>query len=284
MTLNRAEIRTKIREILREFYDTDTVATGGIDGSSATLPVNNVSRYKVNDVLLIESEMMKIESVDAGGNLTVTRGAFESTAAAHVATTTIKIIAEFTDRMLNQAIDFAIGDTFNTDGTGMWIETIDETLTTALTAATSGREYTIPSGLTFIARIQVENDDGTFIENRDWELIGTVIQFKKNFNDAGKTIRLIGQSYQALLTDDNTALTLGIEQAQFIIYDAAFYALQQRFAHRLKATEYSASVNDRAGQPIELVNMVNTIRRTVNDLRRREFKPRMAEYATRPRR
>lgn len=282
--MNRADIRIKIREILRDFYDIDNIGPGGIAIGVATLPVLNVSRYNIGDILIVADEHMQVSAIDtANDQLTVIRGVHLTTQADHVSTWEIKINPEFTNRALNQCIDFSIGDTFDRQA-GIWIETIDETLTTSTDAGVTGREYTIPGGLTDIARIQVEDDNGHYQENRDWELVGSKIQFKKDFSDAGKGIRLIGTSYQALLTDDATALTLGDEQAQFVIYDATWYAIQMRFGHRLKATEYSAAVNDRAGQPFDLINMANTLKRTVADLRLREFKPRMPYYMTRPRR
>jgi hypothetical protein len=273
--MKRDAVRVQIREILRDFYDTDTVATGGITSSATELPVNNYSRYDIGDVISVESEIMVVRGITVStGSLSVGRGYNLSTAAAHVATKAIIINPEYSDRSLNQCIDFGIGDTFDRQA-GIWIETIDETLTTS-----NAREYTIPTGLTYIARIQIQGSDGFFAENRDWQLIGTKIQFFKDL-DTGMTIRCIGTSYQPLLDDDSSDYTLGDEQMQFVIYDAAFYALQQRFSHRIKATEYSAAINDRAGQPLDIINMVNTLKRQVDQLRVREFKPRMFEFATR---
>ena len=271
--MTRDEVRLKIREILRDFYDTDTVATGGITIAAETMPVNNPSRYNVGDIITVESELMIVRSISTD-SIGVGREYGNSTAAAHVATKAILINPEYSDRSLNQCIDFAVGDTYDR-GAGIWFETIDETLTSS-----TAREYTIPTGMAYVARIQVEDSSGNFIENRDWQLIGTKIQFLKDLS-SGLTIRCIGTSFQALLDDDTSDFDLGDEQMQFVIYDASFYALQQRFAHRIKATEYSAAINDRAGQPLDIINMVNTIKRQVDLLRMREFKPRMFEFATR---
>lgn len=282
MSYNRSSVRTKIREILREFYDVDTVATGGINSSSETLPVSNLTRYNVEDILQIESELLRFRAVadseSTPTTITVTRGMFESTAAAHIAGVTIKIIPELSDRALNTAINSAIADTFDRHG-GIWIETIDETLT----SSQSTYEYTIPAGFTNIARIQIEDNEGVFQEIKNWELIGTKIQFQRTLPYDGTAIRLIGTSYQPLLSDDSTSFQLSDEQVEFIIWNAAWYAIQQRFAHRIKAIEYSAAVNERAGQPNEMISMVNTIRGTVDRIRIREFKGRMSEYAPAPR-
>jgi len=274
MALNRADIRTKIRETLRDFYDVDTVRTGGIDSSATTLPVDNPSRFNIGDKITVETEHMIVRDVNnEDSELTVTRAFQITTAAAHVAGVAIIIHPEFTDRALNQGVDAGIADTYP----DIWIEVVDETLTTAV-----AREYTIPSGFTLVKRIQIANADGFFIEDRNWELIGTKIKFNRDHLDLARTIRVIGQTYQALLTDDTTNLTLQDEQAEFIIHKSALSALEMRLGHRLKATEYSASVNDRAGQPLELIQMYNYLRRQVQVLKARELRPQMSTFAMRP--
>lgn len=283
MSYTRAQVRTKVREILRDFYDVDAVGSGGINASSETLPVTNISRFNVEDLLQIENEILRFRSIlDETANpptITVTRAYIESTAATHVAAVTIKIIPEFTDRAINTAMASAIADTF--DGhAGLWIETISESLISSDTQ----REYTIPSGFTNIARIQIMDDEGFYQEIRNWELIGTKIQFQRQLPFDGATIRCIGTSFQAFITDDTTTFTLADEQMEFIIWDTVWFVIQQRFAHRIKAIEYSAAVNERAGQPNEMVTMVANIRRTVDMIKRREFKNRMAEFPPGPRR
>lgn len=278
-----ATVRTKVREVLREFYDVDTVGSGGIDSSSETLPVNNFSRYNVEDIIQIGDEILKMravaDSTTSPATLTVTRAFLGSTAAAHLAAVAIKILPEFTDRALNSAINSAIADTFDRHG-GIWIETIDETLV----SDQSVQEYDIPAGFTNIARIQIKDDDGIFQEIRNWELIGTHIQFQRALPYDSAVIRLIGTSYETLKTMDSDAFTLSDEQVEFVIWDAVWFAIQQRFAARIKATEYSAAVNERAGQPNEMISMVRAIRETVERIRLREFKGRMSEFSPGPRR
>ncbi len=279
MTLNRAQLRTKIRELIRDFYDTDTVATGGISSSSEELPVTNVARYNAGDLIVIESEHMIVRSIDSSVSpaiVSVTRGAQLSTPAAHLAAVAILIRPEFTDRALNQAIDSAIKDSYP----GIWLEVVDETLSTSTTA----REYTIPNGFTFVRRIQVANAEGYFFENKDWDLIGTKIQFGNSFGAGGLPIRVIGQTYQSLLVDDSTNLTLSDEQADFIIYKGALLTLEMRLGPRLKATEYSASVNDRAGQPLELLQMFRYLVNETERIKLRETKTQMGGYTMKMRR
>lgn len=277
MSLNRAQLRVKIREIIRDFYDVDTVGTGGINSSSETLPVNNPSRYNVSDILVIESEHLIVRAIDStNSQLTVTRGIQLTTAAAHSAAVAIVIRPEFTDRAINQSIDSAIADTYP----DIWIEVVDETLSTSTTA----REYTLPAGFTFIHRVQIADSNGYYFENKDWDLIGTKIQFGRPFSDSGMTIRLIGQTYQSFLTSDSTNLDISDEQAEFIIYKGALLTLEMRLGPRMKAIEYSASVNDRAGQPLELLQMFRFLVNETERIKARERKPQMFRYAMRMRR
>ena len=91
MALTRANLRLAIREALKSFYDVDTVGSGGIDISSVLLPVTNVNLYKIGDTLQIESELMKIQSIDENNEqLTVARAFNLSSASAHAALTEIK--------------------------------------------------------------------------------------------------------------------------------------------------------------------------------------------------
>lgn len=269
--MNRSDLRKDLRRVLRDFYDLDTVRTGGITSSAITLPVNNPNRYNVGDLLVVESEEMTVTAIDqANLNLTVVRAKNLSTAAAHVAGVAIKINPEWGDNALNQGINYAIDDMYP----GVWIEVIDETLVTS-----SAREYTIPAGFAFFSRVQIEDANGNFHDVSYWEPVGTVIQFFKDFPETGKTIRLIGVGYQGRLSDDTTALDLADEQSSALVYLAANFCIQQRFAHRLKSTEYSAAVNDRAGQPFDLINMSNTLKKQAQDMKARETRPLPSGYA-----
>ena len=274
MSRNRAQVRTRIREELKEFFLLDTVGSGGIDASSTTLPVTTASRYKVGDVLQIESEQMEVIAVDVeNGQVTVVRGFKETTAASHSAAVSIKILDEVSDRMLNQAIDVAIADTFvnRADGdAGIWYEVTDTTLTTD----TDEREYTIPSGITFVSMIEVEDDNGNFQIVTRYRIVGTKIVFTADFGSAGDTIRVTGMGYQDQLTDDSTNFTLSDETVdRFIVPHAALGILEMRLGPRLKATEYAASVNDRAGQPNEMVFAMQHLRRRVMQAKTNESRP-----------
>lgn len=286
MAINRADLRLAIREILKEFFDNDTIAVGGITSSATTLPVTTIARYKIGDVLQVESELMKVEGLDSTvtpATLTVQRGFRGSTAAAHIAAVAIRITPEVTDRMLNYAINTAIADTYSNPDRGdmgIWYEVVDTTLTTS----SSTREYTLPSGLAtthFI--VEIRDGSGNYQITRDYRVSGTKLVFGGDLI-AGYTIRISGMAYQAQLSDDTTTLTLSDEQSEFIKYSGALAILEMRLGPRIKATEYSAAVNDRAGQPNDMVLVIGHFRNKQDLIKRRESKPMKSHYSARPKR
>lgn len=285
MAINRADLRLAVREILREFYDLDTIATGGISSSAVTLPVTTVTRYKIGDVLQIGSEFMKVEAIDQDNSqLTVQRAFRGSTAAAHLAAVQIYIVPEVTDRMLNYAINFGIANTFanrELGDMGIWFDVVDTSLTTLITT----REYTIPTGFAtthFI--IEVQDGNGNYLPNNAWHISGTKIVFHADFPVAGYIIRITGMGYQPQLSDDTTNFTLADEQVEVVKIDAALHILEMRLGPRIKATEYSASVNDRAGQPNDMVVVLGHLKNRFASIRARESKPMKSTYLERPRR
>lgn len=278
MALTRANLRLAIREALKSFYDVDTVGSGGIDISSVLLPVTNVNLYKIGDTLQIESELMKVQSIDENNEqLTVARAFNLSSASAHAALTEIKIIPELTDRMIDYAINSGISETYPT----IWFNVLD----TSLTTNTTTRQYAIPANFgntNFI--IEVEDENGNFQLNRDWFVSGQYIVFMKDFSENGLTIRIQGMGYQTFLSDDSTTLNLADEQAEFIKAAAIYELMEMRLGPRLKATEYAASVNDRAGQPNEMITMIQHYRNKMQRLKEREGRPLKSGFLSRPRR
>ncbi len=273
MPYARPELRLKIRELIQDFYEQDTVGTGGINASATSLPVVNQNRFNIGDKLQIGSEQMIVRALNDDGTLEVTRAFRLSTAAGHTAGTAIMIQPEFSDRAMDQAINTAIADTYP----DIWLEIVNEDLVTS-----AENEYTIPSGVTFVRRIQIADANGRFAQDsRDWQMIGTKIQFTRDFCDYGRTIRVIGQWYQEALTDDVTTLELNNEQAEFIIYRGALALLEYRLGPRLKSTVYSAAVNDRAGQPLEMLQMYGYLKNEVARIRQREYKTPIISYAHR---
>lgn len=280
MSRNREEVRTLVRDYLQEFYDKDILAVA-VDADDTPLTVTDISKFKIGDTIQIDTELMVILAVDTESTqISVARGAKESTAAAHSESATIKIIPEVTDRMVNDAIARAVGDTYGdheTGSAGIWINALN----TDLETDTEEREYTIPSGISFISTVEIEDSNGNFQITHRWRKVSNKLVFTADFSESGRTIRLDGMYYQTILTDDTTNFTLSDETVDsFIVKCAALNVIETRLAHRIKASEYAAAVNERAGQPSEMMQAIGFLRRTVQDIKRRESKPMKSGYAT----
>ena len=63
---------------------TDAVGSGGIDDSAVTLPCLDSSKYSVNSIIYVASEIMLVTAMPTATTLTVTRGYKSSTPAAHL--------------------------------------------------------------------------------------------------------------------------------------------------------------------------------------------------------
>lgn len=64
-------------------YLVTTTLSSGITSSATTLVLTSTTGLSASDIITVGSEQMSIDSVDSSTNLTVTRGANSSTAAAH---------------------------------------------------------------------------------------------------------------------------------------------------------------------------------------------------------
>jgi len=274
----RATTRANIKRVLRQFPIPDTVGVGGFNTSVTTFLVTNIDRYGVGDTIEIGAELMLITAIDTStSTLTVVRGYQGTTAAAGIAGDAIAIRPEFSADVMNQCINYGINETFTNieDGSsGIWIDTIDTTLVTVL----AQREYTIPASLTTLDVIEIKDSNNNYQINRRWRLVGTKLVFMRDPLESGKTIRISGTSYQPQISSDATTFLLADEQLEFVEWHAVLCLLETRLPARLKATEYSASVNDRAGQPNEILTMLGYIKRKSKEIKKRESKPKKSGY------
>ena len=277
----RSDARGNIRKILRQYSVADTLAAS-LDSSATEITVNLPDIYSVGDVIGIAADDSSAEELvivvgkpvtvsDAGNKLTISRAHAGSTAKVHASGNAIRAYPEFHDAELDVAINYAINDTFikSRDGAyGIWVEVQDTTLSTS-----TAREYTVPSSITFISQIEVADDNANFQVTRKFRISGSKIVFHGAFPSTGKTIRVNGIGYQARLSDDTTAFSISDEQIEFVEFTAAWKLLEWRLPERLKSSVYSAAINERAGQPNEIMNMINYFRRRSEDIFARESRP-----------
>ena len=284
---NRSNTRDNIRRILKQHPVLDTTAAS-LTSSAVEMTVSAPEIYSVGDVIGIAAndssaeELVKvIAKPEDSTKLTISRAHAGSTAKAHDSGKVIRAYPEFTDADLNQAINYSVNKTFVdpiTGTHGIWILISDTTLTTS-----SDREYTIPSSITFMSLIEIKDSNGNYQINKRWRLSGTVIVFHHSL-DVSRTIRITGMGYQSQLSDDSTSWTLADESLEFIEFCSAWHLLEWRLPDRIKATIYSAAVNDRAGQPNDILNTIAYFRRRAEDILARESKPPLSTFLLAPKR
>jgi len=103
--MNRATIRTQIRNKLQDFvlYDKNN---GVINSSATSITVQTPSKFFPNGTIMIDSEMMRVLTVDTTTyTITVMRAYRDTTAASHNTLSTIYIFDMFTNSEINDAID-----------------------------------------------------------------------------------------------------------------------------------------------------------------------------------
>lgn len=81
-----------------------TLLDEALDASETGISVNDANIFKVNDIILIDSEKMKVTAIDTGTNtLTVDRGARNTTATTHTDNTRVYINQEvYVERLINE--------------------------------------------------------------------------------------------------------------------------------------------------------------------------------------
>ena len=83
-----------------------TILAEALDASETDITVDDASIFKINDLMLVESEKMRVTGIDTGTNiLTVVRGARNTTAATHAVDTKCYVNQEvYVTRLINEVL------------------------------------------------------------------------------------------------------------------------------------------------------------------------------------
>lgn len=82
---------------------------GSLDNSTTTVVLDDTTGLVAGDYIVVESEVMSIDSVDSGTNLTVTRGALGTSAAAHADDLwVINVVAEVSTTPMGSVPSFSV--------------------------------------------------------------------------------------------------------------------------------------------------------------------------------
>ena len=111
-TVDRENARRQLRytatpKALKDYNDDNTaVLDEPITKSKTKISVNDSTNFAVGDRIIIGTEIMKIKSKPDNGSLTVTRGWDKTTAAAHLENTSIDILSNADDILVEPDDDF----------------------------------------------------------------------------------------------------------------------------------------------------------------------------------
>ena len=116
-TVDRENARRQLRytatpKALKDYNNDNTaVLDEAITKSKTKISVNDSTNFAVGDRIIIGTEIMKIKSKPDNGSLTVTRGWDKTTAAAHLENTSIDILSNADDILVEPDDDFGFNGT-----------------------------------------------------------------------------------------------------------------------------------------------------------------------------
>ena len=116
-TVDRENARRQLRytatpKALKDYNNDNTaVLDEPITKSKTKISVNDSTNFAVGDRIIIDTEIMKIKSKPDNGSLTVTRGWDKTTAAAHLENTSIDILSNADDILVEADDDFGFNGT-----------------------------------------------------------------------------------------------------------------------------------------------------------------------------
>lgn len=153
MATTATTLVSRVRRFLNDWPDLDQL-TVDMNSSGTTATVADTSKYAVNWRFQVGQEIMRITAIPSSQNLTVIRGAFGTTPAAHSTGDTILIRPAFSDLEILDAVNAGINATFP-----YYYKAV---LDTSLTADGSSYEYTVPAGLTYLAKVETRESGSPY--------------------------------------------------------------------------------------------------------------------------
>lgn len=206
-------------------------------------------------MLEIDSEILRvIDQPEEATSVRVQRGYAGTTAAIHLKDRTVSIYPSWgwTDTELNRLLNDAI----------RWLKPHAWIIARSADFTWSGdtREVATPAaaGINYptgnaLHKLQWKDDQGRYHDFYGWQLQGGNLRFR-NLAATARTLRGVYLQFQAVLSDDTTALD-NDDFAEAIVKYTCFLAFNTLKANRVRFAEYAASLNDRASTPDELIRM-----------------------------
>ena len=244
MAKTRTQLRQLIRNKLFSHPEAVTTLSAAITTTTATtLTVTSAANIAERMLLVIESEVLRVVSI-SGTTITVIRGERGTTAATHSDSTAVVGFPYWgwMDSEINDELDAAVRWLYPE----VWIPKFYTNTVNA-----DAKEFGIPSGWSYPDQIGVlkvelkdDNSPALFQEVHFWRHVGDRLIFDRTM-DKAREIRLTGKGKQAVLAADGDSLEHD-DYAEALVLHAVGRCMETLLANRIRYTEYSASLNDRA--------------------------------------
>lgn len=263
-TLNRADIRNLLREQLEAWYDTVTLRDAVLKASGfSTLTIKDDLEkgfLKGGSILEAGSEIMRVVDMpDENQSVRVQRGYRGTTPESHAAGREVKVHPGWgwTDYELNA---FIIPNAIRWLKPYAWVPatTSDFTWSQNAREATPGSGIAYPDGHYLLKVQYYDSSLAIYRPFHGWQLVGSKLYFRETAG-AARTLRAIYTKFQAVLSDDTTAMDNDDFAEPCALY-GAHLCLNQLKTNRVRFAEYSAALGDRASTPDELIRVAYDIK------------------------
>lgn len=282
-TIDRNELRDKIRALLNYWPDLMRLEAA-MDPETDTLRVRAGQLkdfIQPSGVLEIESEVLKVIDLPAESDtVRVMRGHMNTTAANHVINTQVRSYGRW--GWTNSELNLLINDAIRWLKPSAWIDALSDTFTwsadTHVVDVPAASGISRPDGNYIYQLEHLNSGDSVYYPMRGWQLIGDTLHLRSN-TAVGRTLRARYCQFQAALTGDTTNLD-NDDFAEAIASRTAELALISMGTNRVRYTEYSAALDDRASTADELIRMAFNLRNMAERAKEQAARPLPSGFAS----
>jgi hypothetical protein len=239
MATTASTLVSRVRRFIRDWPDYDAI-TASVSSSGTTLTVADASTvvYSPRWAVEVEQEAMLVRS-GTGTTLTVKRGALGTTAASHASGSAVLIRPQFLSQDILEALNSGIQNAFPL--------IYKPVLDTSLTVLANTFEYTIPSTLPRVSRVELKSvGDYDYNEVKDWDIRRAAtpkLQFRRE-PETGATIRIHGFGpFAELAFTDSLDAQWPTNAEDYLVYYAVAYLTASGEAGRVRVD--TGAIDDR---------------------------------------
>jgi hypothetical protein len=278
MPADKDQLRTEIRRKIAAWPLRKPTVSGTLSASATTVTLNSTSGIAQRLLLEVDSEIMLILDVPSATTLTVLRGHFGTTAAAHSSGAICSIFPPYgwTNIEVNEGIRHAI-QWLKNEPFPSWTHKFFTGTWPANQASVSISD-TIASwprgeGLVFSLYIKgsADGDPTRFLRLDNWQQRQNSITIPSPFPE-DKTFRIEVARFQPQLPNETEELDSDDYEIPMVLY-ASYWLLKSLQGNRVHFVEYSAALNERASTPDELLRTIFDFKNQADLAKRDIYQP-----------